>query len=81
MEATIYIQEAIKAIEDLPNCYNGYSDIYDKAYIIEVLEELPSTEKDGRWIDDCFYSVCHWTVRTLEQKWIGRRNQEEKDDV
>lgn len=35
---------AIKAIDDLPNCYNGYSDTYDKAYIIGVLEELP---KDG----------------------------------
>lgn len=34
-------QSAIKAIEDLPNCYNGYSDAYDKACIIEVLEELP----------------------------------------
>ena len=33
---------AIKAIDDLPNCYNGYSDTYDKAYIIGVLEEVPS---------------------------------------
>lgn len=37
-------REAIKAIDDLPNCYNGYSDTYDKAYIIGVLEELPSVE-------------------------------------
>lgn len=35
---------AIKAIDDLPNCYNGYSDTYDKAYIIGVLEELPTTK-------------------------------------
>lgn len=35
---------AIKAIDDLPNCYNGYSDTYDKAYIIGVLEEVPSVE-------------------------------------
>lgn len=35
---------AIEAIDDLPNCYNGYSDTYDKAYIIGVLEELPSIE-------------------------------------
>jgi len=39
---------AIKAIDDLPNCYNGYSDTYDKACIIGVLEELPSVEKHGR---------------------------------
>lgn len=35
---------AIKAIDDLPNCYNGYSDTYDKACIIGVLEELPTIE-------------------------------------
>lgn len=41
---------AIKAIDDLPNCYNGYSDTYDKACIIGVLEELPTTEpKRGKW--------------------------------
>ena len=46
-------QAAIKAIDDLPNCYNGYSDTYDKAYIIGVLEELPSVQteqKHGRWV-------------------------------
>jgi len=37
-------------LDDLPNCYNGYSDTYDKACIIGVLEELPSAEKHGRWI-------------------------------
>ena len=42
---------AIKAIDDLPNCYNGYSDTYDKACIIGVLEELPSVEpKHGKWM-------------------------------
>ena len=46
---TISRQAAIKAIDDLPNCYNGYSDAYDKAYIIGVLEELPTAEKHGRW--------------------------------
>ena len=44
---------AIKAIDDLLNCYNGYSDTYDKAYIIGVLEELPTIEpKRGKWIKD-----------------------------
>lgn len=42
---------AIKAIDDLPNCYNGYSDTYDKAYIIGTLEELPTIDpvKHGKW--------------------------------
>lgn len=45
---------AIKAIDDLPNCYNGYSDTYDKACIIGVLEELPTIDvpdrKVGKWM-------------------------------
>ena len=49
-------QAAIKAIDDLPNCYNGYSDTYDKACIIGVLEELPrvdvSDRKVGEWVKD-----------------------------
>lgn len=44
-------QAAIKAIENLPDCYNGFSDTYDKACIIGVLEELPTIEpKMGKWI-------------------------------
>ena len=41
-------RQAIKAIDDLPNCYNGFSDTYDKAYIIGVLEELPPAAP--RWV-------------------------------
>lgn len=44
MTGLISRQAAIKAIDDLPNCYNGYSDTYDKAYIIGVLEELPTID-------------------------------------
>ena len=47
--------DAIKAIEELPNCYNGWSDTYDKAYIIGTLEEVPSADvierKRGEWIE------------------------------
>lgn len=44
-------QVAIKAIEDLPNCYNGFSDTYDKSCIIGVIEELPSAQSKrvGVW--------------------------------
>lgn len=42
---------AIEAIKDLPNCPNGYSDTYDKARIIGVLEGLPTAEKHGQWIE------------------------------
>lgn len=51
MNDLISRRAAIKAIDDLPNCYNGYSDTYDKAYIIGTLEEVPSVEpKKGKWI-------------------------------
>lgn len=36
--------KAIKAIEQLQDCYNGFSDTYDKACIIGVLEEVPSAD-------------------------------------
>lgn len=39
-------QAAIKAIEDLQDCYNGFSDTYDKACIIGVLEEVPSAQSE-----------------------------------
>ena len=52
-------QEAIKAIEGLHDCYNGFSDSYDKACIIGVLEEVPSADvvevvhcKDCKYYDD-----------------------------
>lgn len=46
-------QTAIDAIDGLPNCYNGFSDSYDKAYIIGVLEELPSAESEIIKCKDC----------------------------
>lgn len=33
-----------KAVEDFPNCYNGWSDTYDKAFIIGAIEEQPSID-------------------------------------
>ena len=50
MEDLISRQAAIKAVENLPDCPNGFSDTYDKAYIIDVLEDLPSVQerKEGR---------------------------------
>lgn len=42
-------QAAIKAVECLPNCYNGYSDTYDKSCIIGLLEDLPSAQPQTEW--------------------------------
>ena len=51
-EDLIRRSDAIKAIEELPNTYNGWSDAYDKAYIIGTLEEVPSADRpQGEWVD------------------------------
>ena len=50
-EDLIKRSDAIKAIEELPNAYNGWSDAYDKAYIISTLEEVPKADRpQGEWI-------------------------------
>lgn len=50
-----------KDVLDLPDCYNGFSDTYDKACIIGVIDELPTIEerKKGKWIKkDCDLLYC-----------------------
>ena len=43
-----------KTVEDFPNCYNGWSDTYDKAFIIGAIEEAPTIDAvsvvHGEWI-------------------------------
>ena len=46
MDDTISRQAAKDAVADLPNCYNGFSDSYDKAYIIDVLDEVPYAQPE-----------------------------------
>ena len=51
-----------KDILDLPNCYNGFSDTYDKAMIIDLIDDQPTVdaERHGHWIE------CGWSVRCSE---------------
>ena len=44
MDEYIDRHKAIEAIEDLHDCYNGFSDTYDKACIIGVIEEIASAD-------------------------------------
>lgn len=40
-----------KEVLGLSNCYNGFSDTYDKACIIGVIDEQPTiAPKRGKWI-------------------------------
>ncbi len=54
-------QDAIKAIEDLQDCYNGFSDTYDKACIIGALEEVPSAHPEIIRCRDCENWDKTWT--------------------
>lgn len=43
-----------KDVIDLPALYNGFSDTYDKAYILDLVDEQPTIEAEpvrhGRWV-------------------------------
>ena len=54
---------------DLPNCYNGFSDNYDKALIIDVIDATPTVdaipiERIKKWIEP--------TVEVIPIEWIAR---------
>ena len=66
MNRYIKLSDAIQAIESLPDCYNGFSDAYDKSCIIGVLEELPSADAvPVVRCKDCVYCKKH-TMFELE---------------
>ena len=49
MSKLIYVDKLKKDILALPNCYNGFSDTFDKACIIGVIDEQPTIE-ERKWI-------------------------------
>ena len=56
---------AIKAIEDLRDCYNGFSGTYDKACIIGELEDVPAAgvREKGKWLEseeDWRHQIVWW---------------------
>ena len=83
---------AIDAVNDLPNCYNGYSDTYDKSCIIGLLEELPSVqpaeaipvaflEEQAKWFeskDNTFAKIEANNIRVIIKKW--RSEKDERSD-
>lgn len=54
-----------KEVDNFPNCYNGWSDTYDKAYIIGAIEEQPSIDivrcSECKYEPICSHSVQHTT--------------------
>lgn len=63
-------QDAIEEVIALPNTENGYSETYDKEYIIGLLKEIPTVEKRGKWIEDCACSECGW-CNEVEGGFVG----------
>lgn len=47
MQRLIDADKLRKDILDLPNCYNGFSDTYDKACIIDMIDEQPTVDADS----------------------------------
>lgn len=86
MTKYIDVGKAIKAIVDMPNCYNGFSDTYDKACIIGVLEELPPADvaevHHGRWIYGkrmSFDGTFHWFRQCSECLYEREDDNEDRD--
>lgn len=42
VKEVILVEDLIKAINNLPNCPNGHSDVYDKNRIMYMLKTTPS---------------------------------------
>lgn len=70
-----------KDVLDLPNCYNGFSDAYDKAMIVDLVDEQPTVDavevvrcKDCEFRNECDYSAvyvhpngfCNWGKRVVK---------------
>ncbi len=53
MNRLINADKLKKDILGLKDCYNGFSDAYDKDCIISVIDEQPTIEerKKGKWIN------------------------------
>lgn len=41
----IFKREAIKAMEDLKDPYDGFSDRFDRSHVIDVLESIPPVDQ------------------------------------
>ena len=53
MTRLIDANDLIKAILDFPNCENGYSDAYDKEFIVCEIEEQPTVDAiPVEWIEE-----------------------------
>lgn len=87
---------AIDMVLGLENCYNGFSDTYDKSCIIGLLDELPTVDAEpvrhGNWMrrtnelkHPSWYS-CSECGGQFNYKWkfcpnCGAKMDEVEDDI
>ena len=72
-----------KDVLDLPDCYNGFSDTYDKACIIGVIDEQPIIKpKKGKWIPVTkIYKVTEEQFPKTHIEWVDATEPDEIDGV
>ena len=71
-------QAAIDAVRNFGDCENGYSDTYDKAFIISALEDLPSAQPE-RLTDDDFETI-RIHLNAYKEKLCNQRRWEEAEE-
>ena len=58
---------------DLPNCYNGFSDTYDKALIIDVIDEQPTVDAIPiEWLENFTNNYCDIAAAIDTQFFINK---------
>lgn len=79
MSKLIYVDKLKKDILALQDCYNGFSDTYDKACIIGVIDEQPTIEerKNGKWMPHPNREFREWDICTACGVGCKRRDYED----
>jgi hypothetical protein len=79
MSKLIYVDRLKKDILALQDCYNGFSDTYDKACIIGVIDEQPTIEerKKGAWMPHPNREFREWDICTACGVGCKRRDYED----
>lgn len=66
MNDLISRKAAIKAVENLKDFYNGFSDTYNKSCIIQMLEEIPAVKPE---VNEISYSDCAFAMLMM---WMNK---------
>ena len=82
----IYADKLRKDVIDLPDPYNGFSDTYDKAYILDLVDEQPTVKAEpiryGEWradersytVGEAWCSVCKTEYNIDDLYNVGENN-------